>query len=275
MTRLREHENSNLWSKMRIYNGENIKDSDPRAKTTVEYRETAGVDEGMSGISTRFAFKILSQTFNFDTNEIAADPVHLMYVLETAIKREQFPEEIENRYLEFIKTNIAPKYLEFLEKELQRTYLESYDEYGQNIFERYYAWADCWISDNDYKDQDTGQLMNREALAKELDKIEKPSGIANPKDFRNEFVNYVLRARGRTDGNPPHWTDYEKFKQIIEKKIFSSTEELLPIISFGSKKNSEDMNKHEGFVNRMVEMGYTRSQCRRLVEYYIRQSKSH
>lgn len=276
LTRLKEHENSNLWSKMRVYNGENIRDTDPRAKTIVEYKETAGVDEGMSGISTRFAFKILSQTFNFDTTEVAADPVHLMYVLEQSIKREQFPEEVQNRYLEYIKENIGPRYIEFLEKELQKTYLESYDEYGQNIFDRYCVWADAWISDSDYKDQDTGQLLNREVLNKELEKIEKPSGIANPRDFRHEFVNYVLRARAKPEnsGENPRWTDYEKFRQIIEKKIFSSTEELLPIISFGSKKNSEDMKKHEGFVNRMVELGYTPSQCRRLVEYYIRQSKS-
>src|SRR3546814_10393788 len=56
-----------------------------------EYRDAAGVDEGMTGTSTRFAFKILSETFNFDSDEVAADPVHLMYVLEQAIKRDQFP----------------------------------------------------------------------------------------------------------------------------------------------------------------------------------------
>ena len=277
MSRLKPHENSNLWSKMRVYNGENIRDSDPRAKTIVEYRDAAGVDEGMSGISTRFAFKILSQTFNFDNTEVAADPVHLMYVLEQSIRREQFPEEIEMKYLEFIKEWIAPKYIQFLEKELQKTYLESYDEYGQNIYDRYVAYADAWISDSDYRDPDTGQLLNREVLNKELEKIEKPANIANPKDFRGEFVNYVLRARGRSEnaGKNPKWTEYQKFREVIEKKIFSSTEELLPIISFGSKRNSEDLEKHQGFVNRMVAQGYTPSQCRRLVEYYIRQSKSH
>ena len=44
----------------------------------------------MTGVSTRFAFKILSETFNHDNEEVAADPVHLMYVLEQAIRREQF-----------------------------------------------------------------------------------------------------------------------------------------------------------------------------------------
>jgi serine protein kinase len=88
LTRLREHENSSLYSKLRVYDGENLKDTDPKARSVQEYREAAGVDEGMNGVSTRFAFKVLSETFNFDTSEIAADPVHLMYVLEKAIKRE-------------------------------------------------------------------------------------------------------------------------------------------------------------------------------------------
>ncbi|MDF3012769.1 MAG: PrkA family serine protein kinase, partial [Cellvibrio sp.] len=81
LSRIKEPENSNIFSKMRVYDGENLKDTDPRAKSLQEYRDAAGVDEGMNGLSTRFAFKILSKVFNFDPTEIAANPVHLMYVL--------------------------------------------------------------------------------------------------------------------------------------------------------------------------------------------------
>jgi serine protein kinase len=66
LTRIKEPENSSIFSKMRVYDGENLKDTDPKAKSMQEYRDYAGVDEGMTGISTRFAFKILSQVFNFD-----------------------------------------------------------------------------------------------------------------------------------------------------------------------------------------------------------------
>jgi serine protein kinase len=85
LTRLKEPENSNLFSKLEIYDGKNLKDSDPKAKSYHEYRDMAGVTEGMNGISTRFAYKILSRVFNFDSHEVAANPVHLMYVLETQI----------------------------------------------------------------------------------------------------------------------------------------------------------------------------------------------
>ncbi|WP_176597953.1 PrkA family serine protein kinase [Sphingobium sp. 15-1] len=270
LTRLREHENSNLYSKMRVYDGEMLREIDPRAKSLQEYRDSAGVDEGMSGISTRFAFKALSATFNHDTIEIGADPVHLMYVLEGMVRQEQFPAEVEARYLEFIKGELAPRYAEFIGNEIQKAYLESYHDYGQNLFDRYVAYADAWIEDLDFKDPDTGQLLDREVINQELSKTEKPAGIANPKDFRNEVVKFALRMRANNDGRNPSWTSYEKIRDVIEKRMFSQVEDLLPVISFGSKKDGDTASKHDEFVARMIERGYTERQVRRLVEWYIR-----
>ncbi|HEV7371981.1 PrkA family serine protein kinase [Arenibaculum sp.] len=270
LSRLREHENSSMFSKMRIYDGESLKETDPRAKSMQEYRDAAGVDEGMDGISTRFAFKVLAATFNYDTNEVSADPVHLMYVLEQAIRREQFPEETEKRYVEFIKGELAPRYAEFIGHEIQKAYLESYHDYGQNLFDRYVDYADAWIEDQDFKDPDTGQMLNRELLNQELTKIEKPAGIANPKDFRNEVVKFALRAKANNGGRNPSWTSYEKIRDVIERRMFSQVEDLLPVISFGSKKDGETEKKHSEFVLRMMERGYTERQVRRLVEWYMR-----
>ena len=273
-TRLAEHDNSPLYTKMRAYDGENLKDVDPRAKSVQEYRDAAGVAEGMTGVSTRFAFKILSQTFNYDTKEVAADPVHLMYILEEAIKREQFPKETEAAYLEFIKSELATRYAEFIGHEIQKAYLESYSEYGQNLFDRYIAYADAWIEDQDYKDPDTGQVLNREVLEKELSQVEKPAGIANPKDFRNEVVKFTLRARARNHDRNPSWTSYEKLREVIEKRMFGQVEDLLPVISFGSKQDSVTEKRHNEFVQRMVERGYTQRQVRRLVDWYMRVNKA-
>ncbi|UVK56742.1 PrkA family serine protein kinase [Mesorhizobium sp. AR02] len=273
-TRLAEHDNSPLYTKMRAYDGENLKEVDPKAKSVQEYRDTAGVDEGMTGVSTRFAFKILSQTFNYDTKEVAADPVHLIYILEEAIKREQFPKETEAAYLDFIKSELAARYAEFIGHEIQKAYLESYSEYGQNLFDRYIAYADAWIEDQDYKDPDTGQILNREVLDKELSQVEKPAGIANPKDFRNEVVKFTLRTRARNHGRNPSWTGYEKLREVIEKRMFGQVEDLLPVISFGSKQDSVTEKRHNEFVQRMVERGYTERQVRRLVDWYMRVNKA-
>src|SRR3712207_1610741 len=112
--------------------------------------------------------------------------------------------------------------------------------------------------------------MNRELLNQELIKIEKPAGIANPKDFRNEVVKFALRTRAHNGERNPSWTSYEKIRDVIERRMFSQVEDLLPVISFGSKKDSESDKKHGEFVRRMVARGYTERQVRRLVEWYMR-----
>jgi serine protein kinase len=274
LTRLKEPENSNIESKMRVYDGENLKDTDPKAKSYQEYRDFAGVDEGMTGLSTRFAFKILSRVFNYDNTEVAANPVHLLYVLEQQIEQEQYPPEVRDRYMSYLKGILASRYAEFIGKEIQKAYLESYSEYGQNIFDRYVTYADYWIQDEEYRDPDTGESFDRASLNDELEKIEKPAGISNPKDFRNEIVNFVLRARANNNGKNPHWTSYEKLREVIEKKMFSNTEDLLPVISFNAKASADDQSKHQDFVKRMMEKGYTEKQVRLLSEWYLRVRKA-
>jgi len=274
LTRLKELENSSIYSKMRVYDGENLKDIDPKAKSIQEYRDNAGVDEGMDGLSTRFSFKILSKVFNFDASEIAANPVHLLYVLEQQIEQEQFPTDVRDRYMNFIKEFITPRYIDFISKEIQTAYLESYSEYGQNIFDRYITYADLWIQDQEYRNPDTGDILDHAALNDELEKIEKPAGIGNPKDFRHEVVNFVLRARAANKGKNPAWSSYEKLRLVIEKNMFSSTEDLLPVISFNPKASEEDKHKHRDFVSRMTDHGYTEKQVRLLSEWYLRVRKS-
>ncbi len=274
LSRLKETENSSPFSKLRVYDGENLKDTDPKAKSVQEYRDYAGVDEGMTGLSTRFAFKILSKVFNFDHAEVAANPVHLLYVLEQQISQEQFAPELEEKYLSYLKGYLGPEYAEFIGKELQTAYLESYSEYGQNLFDRYVTYADFWIQDQEYRDPDTGEMLDRKALNDELEKIEKPAGISNPKDFRNEIVNFVLRARAKNEGKNPDWTSYEKLRLVIEKKMFSRTEDLLPVISFNPKASEEDQKKHQEFVARMMDKGYTPKQVRLLSEWYLRVRKA-
>lgn len=267
LTRLSETENSTRWAKMKVYDGENLKKTDQHAKSLQEYRDIAGIYEGMSGSSTRFAFKVLSKVFNYDTEEIAANPVHLLYVLEQEIMKVGMSPDQQDRYLDIIKTDLKSRYFKFLEDEMQKAYVESYSSYGQNLFDRYFVYADNWLQNQDYRNADTGEVYNRENLNRELEKIEKPAGIANPKDFRSEVVNYILRARA-ANGDTPRWDSYEKMRIVIEKKLFANTEELMPVVSFDAKSNKELQDKHDGFVERMIGKGYTPKQVRILVDWW-------
>mgnify|MGYP002267117433 FL=1 len=56
--------------------------------------------------------------------------------------------------------------------------------------------------------------------------------------------------------------------------MFSNTEDLLPVISFNTKGSAEEQKKHDDFVNRMTEKGYTQKQVRLLCEWYLRVRKA-
>lgn len=272
LSRLEDHTNSNLFSKMRVYNGDNVKNEDNHAKPLQEYKDNASQDEGLNGISTRWAFKLLAKAFNYDSNEIAADPVTLMMLLEQKIVEDQFPKNIQEKYLAFIKDWLAPKYAEKLGKQIQRAYIESHNEYCQNRFDRYIELANCWLEDIDFRNPETGNLMDRKMINEELESIEKTANIYNARDFRNEVVMFVLRKS--RSGENVKWDSYPKLGDVIESSIFKNFKEMLPIISFGTKTNKKDAEDHDNFIQRLCEQGYTEKQTKRLVEWYIRYNNS-
>ena len=57
--------------------------------------------------------------------------------------------------------------------------------------------------------------------------------------------------------------------------MFAGVDELLPVISFGTKSNTDDTKKHAEFVARMKTKGYTERQVRRLVEWFMRVQVRH
>ncbi len=270
LSRLKEPKNSTPYSKMRVYNGENIKDVDPKAKPIQEYRNDAGVTEGMEGLSTRFAFKVLSKVFNYDPEEIGANPIHLMYILENEIMKEQFTEEKEQELLASLKGVLQEKYLETLEKDIRASFLESFTDLCQNVFETYCYYADAWVQDTEFRDTNTGVMLSREDLNVELEKIEKAADITNAKDWRNEITQFVLRYSRNHEGKMPRWNSYEKMRIVIEKKVLATTEEILPVIAFTPKKSKDEVEKHQQFVDKMKERGYTERQTRLLCEWFMR-----
>ncbi len=259
---------------MRVYDGESLKDTDPKAKSYQEYRDYAGVDEGMNGLSTRFAFKILSARLQLrpcGSGGQSGTPVRMCWSSRSSASSSRRRQR--EKYLGIIKGYLAPRYVEFIGKEIQTAYLESLFRVRPEHLRPLRHLRRLLDRGSGVPGPETGQLFDRASLNSELEKIEKPAGISNPKDFRNEIVNFVLRARANNAGRNPNWTSYEKLRTVIEKKMFSNTEELLPVISFNSKTSAEEQKKHDNFVERMMEKGYTRKQVRLLSEWYLRVRK--
>lgn len=270
MTRIDTTGNWNVKTKLAVYNGESAKNKDNSAKSYQEYKDLASKLEGFDGISTRTAYKIISLVYNYDTEEVAADPVHMLSVIRQVINSEGYGEEKADEYLTFLSETLTRDYFDFIDKEIKTACLDSYADFGQAMFDRYIHFADAWIQDTDIRDHDTGENYDNRMLDSELSKIEKAAGISNPKDFRHEVVNFALRHRSKNNGKNPDWRSYEKLKIVIESNMFSKMTELLPILSFKGQGQKSDQKKHEQFVKTMCTLGYTPRQVRRLVEWYLR-----
>ncbi len=119
------HENSTFFSKLRVYDGESLRETDPRARSLQEYRDAAGRTKAWTAsrpASRSRCSRNLQPRFSGsrrrpgppDVCAGAGDP-------SRAVQRRH-----EKRLLEHIKGDLAPRYAEFIGHEIQKAYLESY-----------------------------------------------------------------------------------------------------------------------------------------------------
>lgn len=255
--------------KLKAYDGENVKETMTAAKAYQEYRTLAGVNEGMEGISTRFAFKILSKAFNSDSDELAADPVLLLKVLTDQVLAENFPKEREVQLLAWLLM-FEKEYRLFIDSEIRKAYVESFSDYGQNIFDRYISFVAAMHNESAFRDPETGAMVDREYMEAWLKDIEDAIQVTNRDDYRHEVFVHALQYKAEHGGKNPSWTVDKKIKKAIEAKVFSSLENIVPVISFEGRKSKEESKKHTEFVERMQKLGYTARQIQRLVTWSLR-----
>ena len=56
---------------------------------------------------------------------------------------------------------------------------------------------------------------------------------------------FVVRYKASHEGKLPRWNEFEKMRQVVEKKVVATTDEILPVISFSPKRSDEDKKKRE------------------------------
>jgi hypothetical protein len=238
MTRLVAPENSTLYSKMQIYDGVSLKDSDPHARSLQEYRDAAGVDEGMAGVSTRFAFKILSKTFNYDTEEIAANPVHLLYILENEVIKEQYNKERQESYIGLIKGVLTDKYFDFVEKDIRKAFMESFGDMCQNVFETYFHYVNAWVQDQDYRDPANIERISRPAS---INTLQATKANTFPAPRKGAIIwNGIVKS-------DPLFADFESISEGTKVKWVAVKEPNkfgIGAISYNCEKWPVELNKY-------------------------------
>ena len=245
-----------VCSKMRVYDGENLEGQRPAPRATRSIATTPASTKAWTVCPPRFCQDHL-RTFNHDTHGGRGQPGAPDVRAGAADPARAVPAETEQKYR--VHQGAPGRALRRVHRQGDPDRLESYNEYGQNIFDRYVTYADYWIEDHEYRDHRHRPGVEPRLLNAELEKIEKPAGIANPKDFRNEIVNFVLRARQQRR-QQPLWTLREDPHGDREEDV-QNTEDLLPVISFNAKASADEAKKHEEFRQRMDGAGYTPGRC--------------
>ncbi len=258
-----------------VYDGQIPEGAKTQVPTIGELKKAAPLDEGMSGISTRWGMKALTKTYNVNVNkgERAADPVLLMEVLVDRIKADgTIPDDRKKVLTGYVQTTLAQDYKKFITREITEAFTNASDDMCQNMFDRYIAMATAWVDGEEYFDKAGvgGRTMAKDDLEKELAKIEKPANIVNAKDFRNEVTRYVMKQQSR--GNEVAWHSYEKLASVIRDNLQQAMTGALPIIKFDSAtdNDAERAKKHAQFVNNMQDKGYTMPMIQRAVDFYQR-----
>lgn len=253
-------EKGDAKTKMKVYNGESMRTLDANAKTLPAYKAAAAATEGFTGVSTREAFRILAKVFNYDTEEVAANPIYLIAVLNDRIKSGAFDEAQKEKYAYFIRECIVDQAVKQVEDDMKTAHLDTYKSYGQNIYDRYILVADYWLRGEDFIDPQTGVMLSREALATELESLEAAAGVLNAREFRQDSRDFCLRYQARNGGSNPDWRSYESIKKAIDSKVASNLEELLPVLNVNSKTelSEENQARLDSFLKNMEALGYTK-----------------
>jgi serine protein kinase len=241
-------------------------------------RAVAPTEEGMSGISTRFAFKTLTETFNSRANEgeLGADPILLMETLENRIVEDgKISDANTEKYIGFITNDLMPEYGAFIAEEISEAFTNASDGMCQNMFDRYIAMANAWIMDDTFNDKAiTGQVMGKEELDQKLREIEGPSNIPDAKAFRDMVTRYVMNQENQT-GQKVKWDSYTKMKQVIRTNLSRKMQDVMPIIQFdGPALEGEEQAQRDTFLSNMEKKGYTLPMVKRAVGLYQKMSVS-
>lgn len=265
---------SSKEAKVQIYDGQDIRAQLPNAPTLFDLIRDAGQDEGMTGISTRAAFKIISRAAN-SGEEIGLDPVELIRVMREEVEQSMGPDGAKG-HIEFLDSQAKGWLAQRLGDMIRESLLENYETFAQTRFDRYYDMAMVWLNSDTgvYEDPDTRQMIEKADIDKRLKEIELPAKIGNEKDFRSDVVRFVMQYRMKNDNKMPPWDIYEPIKRVIKALVEKQTSDLLPLLSFEPKKDSETQKKHEDFVDRMTSRGFTPTQVRRVVTWYDQIRKS-
>lgn len=259
-----------MLSKIRIYNGENIKGEKSGAKSYQEHRTNElNAEEGMDSVmSLRDLFKIIANVFDAPKDEVSAVTPDLFLEIDSFITK--LPNSDQKKKIGSYFTEIKAKYFTDLDKDIQKAFLGDRNADAQRLYERYFSLAEAWVNNTDYSDPHDGGMFNHDQLNAQLSKYEKAlkefdTLITNPKDFRRAIVDYTYKYKANNKGEFPKYTEYNQMAKMLENAMLVDFEKYVSVIVKDQAASEEQKQVVARFEEDFIKLGYTTSYMRNRV----------
>ncbi|WP_371375848.1 serine protein kinase [Sporomusa aerivorans] len=264
LTRLSFSSKVDSFTKLKIYNGEEIVEKGSTKKIDIfELREEAP-REGMTGISTRFIMKVLDTALS-ESEFNCINPIAVIETMVKATKELAIAEDEKKRYLGFLQDTIKKEYNKILEKEVTKAFIHGYKEQAESLFNNYLDHAEAYVNATKLKDKNTGEEL--EPDIKFLQSIEEQIGIIGTaaQGFRQDVTSYMFTVM--RNGGKIEYSSYEPLKEAIEKKLTASVKELSRVITQARVRDKEQDTKFNAMVEAMKDNGYCPHCCNVILKY--------
>ena len=245
---------SDLMTKLRIYNGEEVVEKGRTKKIDVTELKDAekARREGMSGISTRFIMKALDNALTQSGK--CVNPINVREALVQMVKDGDMPDDMRKTLLEFLQGTVHKQYLELLEKEVTKAFVYSYREQAEALFENYIDHVEAYVNKTKVKDKNTKEELQPDGEF--LKSIEEQIAIIGSAadGFRQEVISYLWSVNRK--GQKLTYQSYEPLKDAIEKKLMTSVRDISRIITKARTRDSEQKEKYDDMVKNLLHNGY-------------------
>ena len=270
-SRLPEDDKFNRLTRVKVLDGEKPDGASSSIPTISVLLDSLPTTAGMTGLSTRFAMKVLQQTFrvNEADGEVAADPFLLKEVLDEEIKHMELSPDDASELRQTLN-GLLVDYRKDLKVQILDAFAGASEDLYQGMFDRYIKMADAWLEDGETYTETIGgvkRVLSKDELHHKMQELERPADVSNPKNFRSEVVSFVHRQQSRT-GEKVRWNAYEKMANVIREKMSDSFKDLLPALKLDEAPANEDIGTQRAkFLSTMKDdHGYTDGMISRALE---------
>jgi len=257
LSRLEPTSKSDLMTKLRLYNGEEVVEKGRTKKIDVQELKEDAKREGMSGISTRFIMKALDNALSDNVSGNCINPINVREALISLTKEADLADDTRKQYLEFLQDSLHKEYLDLLEKEITQAFVYSYQEQAESLFQNYLDHAEAYVNKTRVRDRNTKEeLPPDEGFLKSIE--EQIAIIGSAADgFRQEVIAYLWASSRR--GEKVSYRSYEPLKEAIEKKLMTSVRDISRIITKARTRDEEQSEKYSAMVKNLLDNGYCES----------------